>query len=391
MKKICVITTISKTMDWFICDSTRNLSNNGYDVTLICNMEDGFAERNEYAKCISIPMKRGIHVSDIFTTASCLVSLFKKEKFDIVQYTTPNAAFYASIASFIAKVPIRLYSQWGIRYMGMTGMKRKIFKLVEKITCFLSTDIREVSQLNREIAIKEGLCKSNKISVIGKGGTIGIELDKCDITQKENWKYEIKNKYHIPQNNYVFGYLGRINKDKGINELITAFKELLEEYSDIHLVLVGMFDESNPISTELYDWAKQSKNVTFTGNVPSSDVYKYLAGFNVLTHPTYREGFGKVLQEAMGMELPIITTNVPGPCEVVEKDISGILVDPYNSLQLKNAMKYVKNNPEKSKLMAKNARIQAEKNYDRRIMLKNILLDMDKLNERNKLPNGRKK
>ena len=186
--KLCFITTISKTMDWFVCDSTRNLSRHGYDVTLISNMEQGFIERNEYAKCISLKMERGIVIKDIIPTIWKLYQIFKLEKYDIVQYTTPNAAFYASIASWLARVPVRLYSQWGIRYVGLAGIKRKIFKLVEKITCMLSTDIRGVSPLNRDLAVDEGLCPPDKIKVIGKGGTIGVDLSVCALSKKQDWK-----------------------------------------------------------------------------------------------------------------------------------------------------------------------------------------------------------
>ena len=366
-------------MDWFVCDSTRNLSRHGYDVTLISNMEQGFIERNEYAKCISLKMERGIVIKDIIPTIWKLYQIFKLEKYDIVQYTTPNAAFYASIASWLARVPVRLYSQWGIRYVGLAGIKRKIFKLVEKITCMLSTDIRGVSPLNRDLAVDEGLCPPDKIKVIGKGGTIGVDLSVCALSKKQDWKAEIRTHFEIPQLAYVYGYVGRINADKGINELITAFRSMLQKDDSIFLMLVGMYDDSNAINSNLYQWARESGRVFFTGNVPSNEVYKYMAAFDVLVHPTYREGFGKVLQEAMGMSLPIITTNIPGPSEVVEEGKSGILVEARNAVALENAMYMLKKSPKLCNQLGSEARKQAELYYDRKIMLENILLDMDSL------------
>lgn len=378
-KKLCFITTISKTMDWFVCDSTRNLSQHGYDITLISNMEQGFRERNEYAKCISLKMKRGIAVKDIFPTIWKLYKIFRSEKFDIVQYTTPNAAFYASIASWLARVPVRLYSQWGIRYVGLEGIQRKVFKLVEKITCALSTDVRGVSPLNRELAIDEGLCPSDKIKVVGRGGTIGVDLSACCLSKKRNWNLQIRACFEIPQSAFVYGYVGRINADKGINELITAFQNMVQKDDSIFLMLVGMYDESNAIDGNLYQWSRESGRVIFTGNVPSNEVYKYMAAFDVLVHPTYREGFGKVLQEAMGMSLPIVTTNIPGPSEVVEAGKSGVLVEARNAVALENAMYTLKNSPELCSQLGTEARKQAELYYDRKIMLENILLDMDSL------------
>ena len=103
--KICALTTISKTMDWFIVDSMRNLAANGYEVTLVCTMEEGFAERNsDYATCIHLPMSRGISVSDLIKTPLRLRKIFREGQFDIVYYTSPNAAMYASVASWLAGI-----------------------------------------------------------------------------------------------------------------------------------------------------------------------------------------------------------------------------------------------------------------------------------------------
>ena len=114
--KICALTTISKTMDWFIVDSMRNLSKNGYEVTLVCDMEDGLIERNkDYAKCVNLPMHRGASVSDIFKCTAFLIKLFKKEKFDVIYYTSPNVSLYASVAGFLSGIKVRLYSQCGLR------------------------------------------------------------------------------------------------------------------------------------------------------------------------------------------------------------------------------------------------------------------------------------
>ena len=107
--KIGVITTISKTMDWFIVDSMRNLSNNGYDVTLISNMDEGFAERNsDYAKCIHLPMSRGASIKDLFVSTGRLKKIFKEEQFDAIYYLTPNASMYASIAGKAARIKTRI-------------------------------------------------------------------------------------------------------------------------------------------------------------------------------------------------------------------------------------------------------------------------------------------
>ncbi|WP_033148148.1 glycosyltransferase family 4 protein [Prevotella sp. P6B1] len=376
--KICALTTISKTMDWFVVDSMRNLSNNGYDVTLICNMEEGFAERNsDYAKCINIPMSRGASLHDIIKVPIQLYKLFRREKFDVIYYTSPNVSLYASVAGWLAGVKCRFYNQCGLRYVSFKGKKRSLFKFIEQLTCSFSTTIRGQSPLNRQFAIDEGLCPAEKISVVGIGGTTGVSLKECDSFNANEAKLRLRDKYGIPVKGFLFGYVGRVNADKGINELITAFLELQKKHDDIYLALVGMIDDTNPISEENMRIAKENSHICFTGNVPPNEVYAHMAMFDVLTHPTYREGFGKVLQEAMGVRLPIITTDVPGPSEVVENGVSGLLVKDHDSVDLCDKMELLYSDSSLRESLSLQGRMRAEKYFDRAIMLNNILKDLN--------------
>ena len=376
--KIGVLTTISKTMDWFIVDSMRNLAKNGYDVTLISNMEEGFAQRNsDYAKCIHLPMSRGASVRDLFKSTKALKKIFKQENFDIIYYTSPNASMYAALAGKAAGVKTRVYSQCGIRYVSFGGLKRFVFKTVEKLTCLYSTHIRAQSPKNMQFAIDEGLCKQNKISVVGIGGTIGVELDKCRAFDHSEKRAELREKYGIPADAFLYGYVGRVNADKGTNELITAFKSVSAKIPEAYLVLVGMLDDANPISSENLEYAKSCDRIVLTGNVPSSEVYYHMSMLDVLTHPTYREGFGKVLQEAMGVGIPIITTDVPGPSEVIENNVSGILCRVKDPEDLAEKMLLLYNDGALRKGFAQKGLQRAEKYFDRPIMLNNILVDMN--------------
>lgn len=378
--RICALTTISKTMDWFIVDSMRNLAANGYEITLVCNMEDGFAERNgDYATCIHLPMSRGISLGDLIKTPLKLRKIFREGRFDIVYYTSPNAAMYASIAGWLAGIKKRVYSQCGLRYVSFTGVRRRIFRFVEKLTCCFSTHVRAQSPMNRQFAIDEKLCPAHKIAVVGIGGTTGVSLAQCDGFDHALVRKQLREQYGVPQNAFVFGYVGRINADKGINELITAFDSVKTACENSRLVLVGMLDDTNPISEENLKRAEEDPAIVLTGNVPPSQVYPHMAMFDVLTHPTYREGFGKVLQEAMGMRLPIITTNVPGPSEVVENGVSGVLVEAMDSADLAQKMQTVYADAVLRESLAAAGRKRAETYFDRPIMLNNILLDLNKI------------
>ncbi len=378
--RICALTTISKTMDWFVCDIMRKFSDNGYEITLVCNMEDGFAERNaDYAECIHLPMNRGTSVSDLFKIPLKLRRIFKQKNFDVLYYMSPNASFYAALGGWLSGVPIRVYSQTGLRYVSFSGMKRKMFRFLEKLTCMLSTHIKAQSPKNRQFAISEKLCKENKISVVGIGGTTGVLLEQCDCFDHTAMKNVMREKYNIPRDGFLYGYAGRVNADKGIGELIEAFEAVQKEYANTYLALVGMLDDANPVAEHLMKRAQENSHIIFTGNVPPAQVYQHMAMFDVLTHPTYREGFGKVLQEAMGMRLPIITTNVPGPSEVVEDGVSGLLVPVKDKAALSDAMKKLYSDAELCRSLSTAGRTRAETYFDRPIMLQNQLDDIDSI------------
>ena len=381
--KLGVIATISKTMDWFLVDSMRNLAKNGYDVTLIANMEEGFAERNsDFAKCIHFEMSRGVSLRDLLSAPRRMKRLFREEGFDAIYYMTPNAAMYASLAGKRAGIKTRIYNQCGIRYVSLTGIKRKIFRLVERLTCRWSTHVRSQSPKNMQFAVDERLSPPDKISVVGIGGTIGVELDKCRAIDRCGARTTLRAGYGIPEDAFVYGYVGRVNSDKGINELVEAFYKIKDKYTDAYLVLVGMYDEQNPISEENYARCKSEGRIVMTGNVPPSEVYSHMAMFDVLTHPTYREGFGKVLQEAMGVGVPIITTNVPGPSEVIEDGISGILCEVRNPSDLADKMSLLRERDDLRATFAREGLARAERYFDRPIMLQNILDDMNGIMKR---------
>ncbi len=380
MKKICICTTVSLTMKSFVLETAKHLHNEcGYDVTLICDNDEEFAASlPKYLRYIPVGMARGIDFSALKSIMG-FIKVFKKEKFDLVQYSTPNAACYASIAAKICKVPIRLYAQWGIRYTGLSGVSRKIFKVIEKMVCSLSTHIRAVSPMNLQFAVDEGLYPKSKAKVIGNGGTIGVDMSEYDISKKEEWKNQIFSQYNINADDFVFGFAGRVSADKGCEELLTAFKNVAENNKNAKLLVVGPLEDNCGISKELVDWAKNSENVVLTGIIPNKDMKMYYSAMDVLVHPTYREGFGMVIQEAGALAVATITTKIPGASEVMVDGESCVLVNPKSSLELKNAMTQLICSPKKAKQLGEGAYNRTKALYDRPIMLNNILNDMNEL------------
>lgn len=336
-KSICIISTLGGTINRFVIPSARELKKRGFEVTLMASMDDAFIEKNKGEfLLINIPMERGVKPLGMLKAIWAFYQIFSTENFSIIQYATPNAAFYASIAGWLAGIKARIYCQWGIRYVGFDGSTRKLFRCIEKITCQFSTAIRPASELNLQFAIEEGLYTRSKAKVLGKGGAVGIDLAVFNTKWKEEFRNEIIAKHQLLDGKFIFGFVGRLEKDKGVNELLGAFRELRKTYSDIALVIVGSFDKMEGLNSKLLEYAKNDTQIIFTGY--SNEVQKYTCAFNVLAHPTYREGFGLVILEAMALGTAIITTNIPGASETIENDISGLLCTARNTESLMEAM-----------------------------------------------------
>lgn len=365
--KMCVITTIEGTMNSFIIPAMERFVEEGYDVTLVCSMSDEFIKTNSKKfTCINIPMRRGISLVDIIKMPFKFLRLFRKEKFDYVQYATTNASFYAGIPAKLCGIKTRVYCQWGLLYVGYSGFKRYVFKLIETILCLTATHVTVASKKNLEYAVKDRIMPASKASVIGDGGTIGVDFSVFNVKKRDVFRNQVLSEYPQLKGKLVYGYVGRIESDKGIGELLNAFLSLNDDNSA--LLLVGAFDHLRcHIDPNLLELAKSSGNVIFHGF--SREVPKYMSAMDVLVHPTYREGFSMVIQQAMAMECTIITTDVPGPSEVVEEGISGILVKDHSIEDLVRVMSLVASDVELRNRLSSSALQRVREKFNRQRML----------------------
>ncbi len=379
--KICFLTTVSMTLEAFVKEQAKAIYEKNPDcqITFVCDTDEAFEKSlPDYVRYIPVPMSRGIDFGAV-KSVMALKKLFKKEKFDMIIYATPNAALYASLAGKMAKVPKRLYCQWGIRYVGFSGLKRKIFKFIEKLTCKKSTDINAVSIKNRQFGIDEKLYKPEKAVVVGNGGTVGVDLSLYDMEKRNDYRQEIREKHGI-NDEFVFGFVGRLGRDKGAFELFSAFRSISEKVNNAKLLCVGSTElNENDVPPELINWAKNSENVVFAGHQPKEEVVKYYAAFDCYVHPTYREGFGMVLQEAGAMGCPVITTDIPGAGEVLVNGDSCLLCNPRDAESLADCMQKLATEPVVAENLGKNARKYVEEKYERNSMIANHIKRYEEL------------
>lgn len=367
MKKICYILTVPITVRAFFIPQLKYLASKDLDVTVICSTDDNLqAELGENVRYIPVDMPRGIEVKQSIKVIKRIIALFKKEKFDMVQYSTPNAALYAAIAAKIVGVRVRNYHLMGFRYLGEVGIRKKVLKVLEKISCCLSTSIECVSKSNLELGVSEKIFKRDKAVVVWNGSTGGVDLERFSIAKREQWRTEIRSKLGYKDSDFVYGFVGRVTKDKGVNEIIDAYFQL---QSNDKLLFVGDMEGEKELDEKLLKKAKSSLNVLFQKSV--FDIEKYYAAIDILLLPSYREGFGNVVIEAAAMGTPAIVSDIPGPIDAVISDKTAKVVTAKNVSQLKEAMFEVRDI--KSIEMGKRASEYVRSHFDSRLLNDYIL------------------
>lgn len=378
MKKICFVTTVYMTYKCFLKQLSQYLYETGeYDISLICNNEEEvLKDVPAFVHYYPVDMKRGVSLS-AFSAIKKIERILENGRFDIVQYSTPNAAFYTSIAAKKKKVPVRLYCQWGIRYMGFEGWKRTIFKYLEKKTCDNSTFIEVESHNIRNFSLEEKLYTNERSCVIWNGSASGVDLKKFDISQKAHWKKKIRTEFKLDDEDVIFAFAGRLTADKGVNELLEAFLNIEKKYQHTKLLMMGGMDNHESLRQELLKKAKKSTNVIFTGNV--SNVETYYAASDVFVAPSYREGFGLVVVEAEAMGLPAIVSNVPGQVDAIKENETGLICEVKDSKSLENAMSKLIEDVELRIDLGNKASKYVEENYEQKKLFEYLKMHRDTL------------
>ncbi|MCD8762927.1 glycosyltransferase family 4 protein [Staphylococcus hominis] len=363
-KKIFQLVTVSKSIP-LMKGQIEYLRDKGLDVHVVSS--EG-PEQNRYSSDIThvVNMEREISLKKDLKSLINMIRLFKKEKPHIVNSGTPKAGLIGTLAAFITRRPVRIYTVRGLRLETVTGLKYKILYAMEKLAMFCATDIIAISESLKDKIVELGLEKKEHIKVLGHGSSNGINLDNFT-KDKTIIPYELKEKL---ADHFVIGYVGRIVKDKGIHEIIEAFKIIQKNYNKVKLLIVGPIEKDDSISEEDYQYLQNNLNIIMTGHV--NDTVNYYNHMDVLVFPTYREGFGNVSIEAQAVEVPVIVNNVTGAKDTLINNVTGYLVEKGNYNQIAQKLEFLIDNPAIKKQLGISGRENVESKFRNEIIWKHL-------------------
>ena len=304
---------------------------------------------------------------------------FKELKPDIVHTHTPKAGIVGMLAARLAGVPHRLHTVAGMPLMETSGIKRKILETVEELTYSCATQVYPNSMNLKSFILENLSVRADKVSVIGQGSSNGIDTEFFSNTEeiREQGK-KIRQELGIHPDDIVFGFVGRIVKDKGINELVAAFNEIHIHDPRSQLVLVGPFeDDLDPVSSETRELIRAHVHIHTVGF--QSDIRPFLSAMDIFTFPSYREGFPNVVLQAACFELPMIVTDINGCNEIVENGVNGSIIPPKNENDLQAAMVKLKDSVDLREKLGIMARRKVEENYSQQYIWEQLLAEYNRL------------
>ncbi|PSL40794.1 glycosyl transferase family 4 [Planomicrobium soli] len=340
------------------------LKQQGYEVRMLCSAGGNVEkfEKREGVKVSVVNIEREISLlKDLKSLIAC-IRVIQQEKPDIVSAGTPKAGLVVMLASFLCGVPIRIYNVLGLRLETTRGLKKLILLMAEKIAATAATNLLAVSPSLKDQLINLGIANEEKIRILGQGSFNGFDIESFRLTEELRAEVEAKKAEHgVTDKHTVLGYVGRITKDKGIEEMVESFLTLNKIHPNLRLMIVGDYEEGDPVSNATRLTIEKNENIIHAHYQEDPVPYYYL--MNIFVFLTKREGFGNVSVEAALAGMPVIAADVTGARDTIVNGETGFLVDPTDPKEVANKLDLLITDLDLREHLAANGKKRAEENF----------------------------
>lgn len=374
--RILHVFTLLCTAKSFFDGQFRYISEHGFEQYLSASdtVDEEFCHRNNISYH-RLPLARRIDIKSDIKAVCSAVRYIRSQRIEVVVGHTPKGALIAMAAGWIGGVKRRIYYRHGLIYTTQKGLKKVLFKSVERVTAAFATHIINVSPSLGELAIRDKLNPSRKQTVIGKGTCGGIDaISRFNPANVMSEEYEnIASNLCIEPNSYVIGYVGRLCPDKGIAELIDGFKLFKESHPDISakLLLIGNPDARDVLPDEIMEIAVADNDIILTGQIDNDRLPLYYSLMDVFVFPSYREGFGMSVLEASAMEIPILVSRSHGCIDSINEHVTGEYIEISGESICQGLGRMM--NREKAAMLGSNGRKFVLEDFDKTVMWPKVL------------------
>jgi glycosyltransferase involved in cell wall biosynthesis len=327
---------------------------------------------------ILVPMTRKITPLQDFKCLWKMINVIRSIRPDIVHTHTPKAGLLGMMAAWLCGVPVRMHTVAGLPLVESSGLKRFILIATERLTYFCATRVYPNSVGLQDFMLQSLGVKNDKLKIIGRGSSNGIDtgyFKKSEVLLNQSKK--IRERYSIHKEDVVFSFVGRVVKDKGIGELIAAFRRIQKQTDKkLYLLLIGPFEqELDPLDENDYKFLHDSSNVILAGF--QSDVRPWIMASDIFVFPSYREGFPNVVMQACCLNVPCIVSNINGCNEIIQHGETGLIVPVKNADAVYQAMTTLMQNVSLRESYALAARNYIVDNFDQQFVWKELLSEYE--------------
>jgi hypothetical protein len=311
-------------------------------------------------------MEREIALRADLKSYLSLLRLLRCWRPDLVVAGTPKAGLLVLAAAATVGVPGRVFSLLGLRSATLHGPKRAMVRAAERASARLATDVLCNSYSLRDEAVTERIIAPERTCVVGAGSCTGIDLERFrPRSPRSEAARELRRNLGCSDEDLLVGFVGRLNRDKGLPELAEAWALVRDDHT--RLALIGP-DEHDPECAGALRRLEADPTVGFTGLL--DDMPTVYEALDLMVLPTLREGLGNVLIEAAATGTAVVTTAVTGTTDVVIDGETGTLVPPYDPTALAEAMRTYLRDPELRAAHGKEGRRRTERLFDSKLVLR---------------------
>lgn len=374
MPKLIRITTAPLSLKYLLSNQMRYMKENGFDVIMVSSEGKEWPDLLANEKCEHriVHMTRKITPFQDLKSLWQLYRLFRKEKPDIVHSHTPKGGLLGMLAAKMAGVKIRIHTIAGLRFMTATGMTKRVLIFMEKLTAKSAQYVWPNSYSLLGYIRQHKLVSEKKLLVIGHGSSNGVDLNRYSSASLLPEKIEaIKQLLNYDDSLCYLLNMGRIVKDKGVDEVFKAFTIVHAGNPSLRLIVLGAFeDELDPISDEARKILKTHPAII---HIDWSDEVEYFMHLShLLIHASYREGFPNTLLQTGAMNCPIICSAIEGSVDIVTHEETGLLFQPRNADDLLEKLQYALAHADQMKLYAVKLRSKIEKYFSQSYLHKRL-------------------
>lgn len=357
MSKILFISSSQHFVDTFLKDLLIFLSKD-HNVSLLTKIENSSIYKKK-VELINIPVKRKISIfSDLISSVIFLKNLFKIKPDKMIS-VTPKTIIFGIFAKIVRPNIYRIHIYTGLSWTNMKGFKRRFFIFLDKLNVSFTDKIIIDSQAQIDF-LNENNFDTNKFHLINNGSIKGVD---CNYFYKfdEGKKDSLKKKYQIPSNVKVITYIGRLDPDKGIYELIDSFIKIKLKTDNILLLLVGI-DEMNIDSYINKIDKKFSQSIILINHVSHPEEIFNISDIYCL--PSKREGFGNTVIESSACEVPVVGSDIFGLKSSLINEHNGLTFEVNNIDDLTLKLTSLLEDENLCKKLGQNGREYVLRNFD---------------------------